>query len=393
MLTRVSVKPGEITVGKKLPWPVYDSEETLLLQEQSIISSEKQLNILLEKGLYRGLTPTEKKQQEQQEKQKAIAEQRNRTINNPFEMENSCALETQNLLDQLSTMAATGLQLDVSETTQYISKQISHCCKVDANSTLAAVHLAEKFSYSSLHPLHTAILCELLMRRLSFSNEQKQTVISAALTMNIGMYELQNELFSQTTPLTDEQKQRIQQHPQTSVEMLKAAGVTDSHWLTIVAQHHERINGDGYPEGLKDKAIHQGAKVVALADMYAAMITPRAYRKPVMAQQALKDIFNKRGKEVDDKLTQMLIREVGIYPPGSFVTLANGDTAAVVKRATVRQNGEKTAPFVCSIISPRGGIYQRYQIHDTAKDMYKIIGICQPDFDEPIDYPKLWGFL
>ncbi len=389
MLTKVSVKPGEITVGKALPWPVYDMEETLLLQEKTIISSEKQLNILLEKGLYRGLTTEEVKQQEERKRQQKIQEKRSKTIDNPFEMEDSCALETERLLSLL----AAGAKVDVIETTHYISRQIRHCCRVDANSTLAAVHLADKFSYSELHPLHTAILCELLMRRLSFSDEQEQTVISAALTMNIGMHTLQNELFAQTTPLTDAQQQAINEHPEKSVAILKKAGVTDKHWLSIVGQHHERINGEGYPEKLTGNQIHQGAKVVALADMYAAMITPRAYRKPIQAQAALKEIFNKRGKSVDDKLTQMLIREVGIYPPGSFVTLANGDTAIVVKRAYMRKNGDTVAPFVCSLVSPRGGFYQRYEIHDTGKDLYKITGICQPEFEEPINYPKLWGFF
>jgi HD-GYP domain-containing protein (c-di-GMP phosphodiesterase class II) len=73
--------------------------------------------------------------------------------------------------------------------------------------------------------------------------------------------------------------------------------------------------------------------VVALADMYSAMITPRSYRQPVMAHNALKNIFTKRGEAVDNQLTQLLIREVGLYPPGSFVKLVNGDTAIVIKRA------------------------------------------------------------
>jgi len=386
MLKKVSVKPGDITVGKATPWPIYDIEETLLLQQGTVINSEKQLQVLLEKGIYRGLTAEEVIQLEDQRKQQLLAEKRNKIINNPFQMEDSCANETERLLTQL----VANKKADAAETTQYISQQIRHCCKINANATLAAVHLADNFSYSVLHPLHTAILCELLMRRLSFTDEQEQTVISAALTMNIGMHELQNELFAQTTPLTDEQKLAINQHPQKSAEILKKAGVNDTHWLTIVEQHHERINGEGYPNKLSGKAIHQGAKVIALADIYAAMITPRAYRKPIMAQQALKDIFSQRGKSVDNQLTQMLIREVGIYPPGSFVTLVNGDIAIVIKRA-IMKNGKTIAPSVCSIIGPRGGMYSRYKMHDSSMNQYKITGICQPTLEETIDYPKLWG--
>lgn len=381
MLDKIRIKPGEITVGHKLPWPVYDLEEALLLQENTVIASEKQLNILIEKGLYRGLT-----QEEIKEKQET-AEKRKKVVDNPFEMKNSCALETEQLLKQL----AVGGSINAVEVTQYISNQIKNCCQKNANATLAAIHLSKEFSYSVLHPLHTAILCELLMRRLSFTDDQQQTIMSAALTMNVGMFELQNQLYSQTDPLTESQKLAINDHPEKSASILKDSGVTDSHWLTIVRQHHERIDGEGYPLRLSENNIHQGAKVLALADMYSAMITTRSYRKPIMAQKALKDIFTKRGKSVDDKLAQMLIREVGIYPPGSFVKLVNGDTAIVIKRSIAKKGGT-TAPAVCSIISPRGGFYERLNTRDSGLDMYKITEMCQPEIDEPIDYPKLWGY-
>ncbi|RLA20158.1 MAG: hypothetical protein DRQ56_03800 [Gammaproteobacteria bacterium] len=387
MLDKIRIKPGEITVGHELPWPVYDFEEALLLQQSTVIASEKQLNVLMEKGLYRGLTQEELKEKKELEEQQEAAERRKKLIDNPFEMKNSCALETEQLLKQLTIAAP----IDVTEITLYISSQIKNCCQRNANATLAAVHLSEEFSYGILHPLHTAILCELLMRRLNFTDEQQLTVMSAALTMNVGMYELQNKLFSQTDPLTESQRLAIKDHPEKSVSILQNAGITDSHWLTIINQHHERIDGEGYPSKLSGNSIHQGAKVIALADMYSAMITTRSYRKPIMAQKALKDIFTKRGKSVDDKLAQMLIREVGIYPPGSFVKLVNGDTALVIKRA-ISKKGGTTAPAVCSIISPRGGFYERYSSRDSGLDMYKITGMCQPDIDEPINYPKLWGY-
>ncbi len=389
MLKKVHVKEGEIKIGKELPWPVYDAEETLLLQEKTIITSKKQLNILLEKGLYRGHTQTEIEQHQQQQEKEEKEQQLKTIIDNPFVMKVSCAVSAEQLLQQL----AKGKQVDVMETIQFITKQIRNCCKNNANATLAAIHLSKGFSYAVLHPLHTAILCELLMSRLSFTEAQEQTVMAAALTMNVGMHELQDQLFSQTEPLTDSQKQAINAHPEKSVSILENSGITDKHWLTIIKQHHERINGEGYPSNLKADNIHQGAKVVALADMYAAMITPRAYREPVLAQKALKDIFNKRGKTVDDQLAQMLIREVGVYPPGSFVKLANGDIAIVIKRAASIKNRDTTLPTVCSIISPRGGFYKRKIMRDPHEEIYKIIEICQPDIDEPINYPELWGYF
>jgi len=379
------INSSDVSIGKSLPWPVYDIEEALLLQEGTVVRSEKQLQVIIEKGVYRGLTEEEVVEEaEQLEKEKS---RRVKTAS-PFAMKKLCAKE----LEALAKKLISGETVDVQDSVEFIANRVQEDCYNNANATLAAIHLSSELSYAVLHPLHTAILCELLMRRLSFSDQQKKTVIAAALLMNIGMFELQNELFAQADPLTEKQKKLIHEHPRKSVSMLEAAGVKDANLLNIILQHHERIDGGGYPSQLKGSDIHQGAKVVALADMYAAMITPRSYRKPVMAQTALKNIFTDRGKSVDDQLTQLLIREVGIYPPGSFVKLVNGDTAIVIKRAIVKKGRNATAPTVACIISPRGGLYANPSMRDSNLDMYKITSMATPSFEEPVDFSKLWGY-
>ena len=379
------INSNEVSVGESLPWPVYDIEKALLLKQGTVVSSEKQLNVILEKGIYRGLSEAEAVEEKQQTKQKK--ERRVKTAS-PFQMKRLCATE----LEQLVTKLVAGEAVEVQETIDFLTSRIKEDCYNNANATLAAVHLSSEFSYSVLHPLHTAILCELLMRRLNFTDEQEKTVMAAALLMNVGMYELQDELFAQTDSLTELQQAIIYGHPAKSVALLKKAGLTDAHTLNIILQHHERIDGEGYPAKLKGDNIHQGAKVIALADIYAAMITPRAYRDPIRAQTALKEIFVDRGKSVDDHLTQLLIREVGIYPPGSFVKLANGDTAVVIKRAIVKKDRNATAPVVACLIGPRGAMYQNPMMRDSKLDMYKIIGMATPVFDKPMDFSKLWGY-
>lgn len=383
MFLKVRIKPEDLSIGQALPWSVYDIEEALLLQKSTLVSSSKQLHVLLDKGYYRGLTEAEIIAHRQ-----LIASHKNKTTTttNIFDSKKITASALECLLKQLVSGECT----DAFDAVHDICQQIKAYCRQDANATLAALHLSDDYSYSVLHPLHTATLCELLMRRLSFTEEQSSTVLCAALTMNLGMHVLQEKLFGQVEPLSEDQIQAINEHPEKSVAILKAAGVTDTNWLAIVNQHHERIDGEGYPAKLSGNHIHQGAKLVALADTYAAMVTPRAYRKPIMAHKALKDIFTTRGKAIDDHLAQMLIREVGIYPPGSFVKLANGDTALVVKRAIVKNNRDSTAPAVCSIIGPRGAYIDVLSIRDTRIDMFKIIGMCQPELTEKINYSKIW---
>jgi HD-GYP domain-containing protein (c-di-GMP phosphodiesterase class II) len=387
METIRKIKPGEINVGEPLPWPVYDIEKALLLQEGTVVRSEKQMNIIMEKGVYRGMTADEVVEEKKKEQIK-LDQRCSNQPSNPFEMKRSCAEKLQGLIHDLIA----GDKVDAYTTAMDIAKTIKHSCEYNANATLAAIHLSDEFSYGILHPLHAATLSELLMRRLNFTDAQEQTVMAAALLMNVGMFELQDELFAQTEALTEQQKAGIHAHPQKSVDILKAVGVKDTHLLKIILQHHERIDSDGYPGKLSGDIIHQGAKVVALADMYAAMITPRAYREPIMAHDAMKKIFVDRGKSVDDHLTQLLIREVGVYPPGSFVKLVSGDTAIVVKRAIVKKGSSATTPVVACIISPRGGLYEKPLVRDTNIDMYKITSMAQPEIEEPISFAKFWGF-
>ncbi len=387
METIRKILPGEISVGEPLPWPVYDVEKALLLQEGTVVRSEKQMNIIMEKGVYRGMTKDEVVEEKQKEQAK-LEDRCKRKPENPFEMKRSCAKNLQTLIQNLIE----GNKVDAYSLAMDIAKTIKQSCEYNANATLAAIHLSDEFSYGILHPLHAATLSELLMRRLNFTDAQEQTVMASALLMNVGMFELQDQLFSQTEALTEQQRIDIHAHPQKSVNILQAAGVEDEHLLKIILQHHERIDGGGYPKSLTGDIIHQGAKVVSLADMYAAIITPRAYREPIMAHDALKKIFVDRGKSVDDHLTQLLIREVGIYPPGSFVKLVNGDTAIVIKRAIVKKGSSASAPIVSCLISPRGGLYGNPLMWDANMDMYKITGMAQPEFDEPINFANFWGF-
>lgn len=389
MLKKIRFNKGDIEIGSRMQWAVYSGDGTLLLRENTVIETQRQLDAVIGKARLRGATRREAELYEKTRsiKNKGKSRSGKYFTDNVFKMKHHCAKEMENLLSCL----VTSRYVDVVDVTAAIYEQISRSCELDVNAALAAVHLSKDYGYSVLHPLHTAILCKILIRRLSFNESQQRSIISAALTMNVGMHVLQETLFSQKEALTTEQKKEIIAHPEKSVALLKQAEVDDEAWLDIIHQHHERINGNGYPDKKSGKQIHPGAKVVALADIYAAMITPRLYRKPVTAQHALRDIFSKRGKEVDETLARKLIAEAGVYPPGSFVMLNNADTAIVIKRAT-SQGDKKIPPTVCSILDAEGRRYESFVSREAGDEKYKIVSVCQPDLTEPLDYPSLWGF-
>lgn len=163
------------------------------------------------------------------------------------------------------------------------------------------------------------------------------------------MYTLSGALSTQAAGLTREQQERLHGHPQLGVDLLRRAGVDDAAWLEMVLSHHERVDGSGYPRGLRDLDIGQPARVLAIADIYSAMIRPRAYRGAIQAREAMREIFLERGRQVDPELASVLIKAVGIYPPGSFVRLASGEVAVVVARTD-----NASLPEIRSVVGMEG---------------------------------------
>lgn len=185
----------------------------------------------------------------------------------------------------------------------------------------------DRTAYGVSHSVHAAVTSHLVARRLGWPSEMGETAFKAALTMNISMLELQNRLAVQGEEPTASQRQTIQDHPVKSMEMLEVSGICDRDWLDAVLQHHESPDGKGYPGHLTQ--ITDIAALLRRIDLYTAKLSARNDRAAVAAHVAGRDLF------MSDKghpMTAALVKEFGIFPPGCFVRLANGEVGVVVKR-------------------------------------------------------------
>ena len=129
-----------------------------------------------------------------------------------------------------------------------LSHDIGNICDTDADAAIGAVHLCHDGLYTTCHPINIAILTELLARRLNYSADERGKIVAAALTANIGMRQIQVVLQKQSEPLTSYQKHKINSHPVDSFAILQKAKINDPLWLKTVLQHHERVDGSGYPK-------------------------------------------------------------------------------------------------------------------------------------------------
>jgi HD-GYP domain-containing protein (c-di-GMP phosphodiesterase class II) len=205
----------------------------------------------------------------------------------------------------------------------------------DPDCALAVMQLSSREDGPASRPVHAAILTDLLTRKLDLAEAERSSLIGAALTFDCTLSRLADVFNEQRAELTDEQRRAIQDHPDCAVQSLRALGVDDPIWIDAVAQHHERMDGSGYPLGLQGDAISRGARIIALVDIYCALIRPRAYRGAVSATEAMRAIFLERGKLVDEGLAASMIREIGVFPPGALVKLEKGEIGLVYRRGNV----------------------------------------------------------
>lgn len=329
------IEEGQIRAGTPLPCDIHDRAGRLMLRAGQIIPGDHQVARLIEQGIFGDLEWDEE----------TSAAPRPDRISVYAELARLRAAVAQELDEAKSAGRTRAFHLAM----EAHAATLIDLCALDADAALGSVLLQREPDYSVRQAVNAAIVTELLLVQRSVDVAIRKTVLAAALTMNIGMRALQNDLYSQAAPLTEEQKAAVLAHPVVGADELKSLGVPDTAWLSTVAQHHELLDGSGYPGGLSGEQVSEFAQVVGLADRYCAMISERAYRPGTPPNAALREIFLTQGKGLDPVLAAQMVKELGIYPPGALVQLANGESAVVIKRTL-----NSSQPIVRAVLSGAG---------------------------------------
>lgn len=175
-------------------------------------------------------------------------------------------------------------------------------------------------------------------------------------------------------------------HPRLGVALLRAAGVDDPLWLAIVAQHHEHLDGTGYPARLAGDAIVPEAQALMVAERWCSMVAPRAYRSGAPADRALEVLLARLGAEAAPAFGALLADTVGPTPPGTPVRLANGELGIVFRRTA-----DPHAPLVRVFRSPSGAVLPEGVGRTTSEPRPRIEGTVRLDaLACPIDPERIW---
>lgn len=180
------------------------------------------------------------------------------------------------------------------------------------------------------HSLNVTILAMMLAKALGFSFEQGQLLGTGALLHDVGLMEIPDRVLKKPPEeYTRAERELRATHVEHGVRLAKKIGLP-GEVLAMIAQHHELADGTGYPAGVSLERMTQLARVVSLVNFYDNLCNPLDIAQAMTPHDALSFMFAQRRAKFDPKMLQMLIRCLGVYPPGSVVKLSDDSLGLVV---------------------------------------------------------------
>jgi len=248
-----------------------------------------------------------------------------------------------------------------------IEELARHCTQSPDAAVLALIYLSaqETRMYSATHAMLVSCVCMITANEvLRWPEAKVLTLGRAALSMNVAMTELQDQLVQQATPLTATQITAVENHSSRSETLLRHLGVADPVWLEAVRCHHHRMPG---PLGQKTDA-QQMARLIQRADIFGARLAPRAARLPMPVTAAMQACYYDEEQKMDEAGAAM-VKALGIYPPGAFVRLATQEIAIVLRRGP-----SASTPRVAVVMNRSGMPTGELIPRNTAQPSCKITG-------------------
>lgn len=224
--------------------------------------------------------------------------------------------------------------------------------------------------YSASHALVCATLCHILAMDFQLIPAERNALVYAAFTMNIGMTALQDQLALQRERPSVAQQEAIRLHPAEGRRTLQELGIQDTLWLDVVGLHH--INTAVQAPLMQQPPAERLARILATCDRYAAMISPRRNRPGRSVAESVQAVTGPQSK-LHQQAGDALIRSVGLFPPGVYVALSTGETAVVLRRTA-----DIGRPLVATLLDTRKVALHQPQLIATNSDSVRISHALPP---------------
>lgn len=196
------------------------------------------------------------------------------------------------------------------------------------------------------HSLNVAFIAMLMARELGMNPIELEETGLAGLIHDIGELKIPSQTTQKRGDLSKAEQNFLNMHPQYGLEMLTQLNAFEPKIRQVAHLHHERLDGSGYPLGIKGGEIPPLARLIGLVDFYDELLHPRNSGNPAAPSQAISQLYKLSQKKFDQNLVKLLIKVLGVYPPGSLVKLSDESIALVLSTEPTMPLKPKILPYI-----------------------------------------------
>ncbi|MFW5792208.1 MAG: HD-GYP domain-containing protein [Desulfohalobiaceae bacterium] len=204
-----------------------------------------------------------------------------------------------------------GEDFDYDQSSTLVEEMISSLSR-NADALISLSKLRQYDEYTYTHSINVAVFSMAYARYLDRPQDYIHALGMAALFHDLGKYLVPGEILNKPGKLSEQEFRVMKRHPLESFQLLREKDVSEEI-LRGVVEHHERFNGNGYPQGLKGEQQHPFARIIAVADVYDALTSERIYKKAMLPGKALSLMYGLREKDFHPGMVERFIKCLGIY--------------------------------------------------------------------------------
>ena len=247
------------------------------------------------------------------------------------------------------------LRTEVCQAIDAIMTNVQQGKKLDSNTAKAAVAkmtqsilrnpdafmwlrlLKDKDNYTYMHCMDSSALAIAFGRSLGLSRRQLDDIGMGVLMCDVGKMRLPEELLNKPDKLTHDEFEIAKTHVAHSIRIMEKTGGFSKESIAIVAAHHERFDGSGYPRGLIGVEVPMLGRMASIVDCFDAIVSDTAYRRAISTHEAIRRIYEWRGSLFQAELVEQFIQTLGPYPTGSIVELTTDEVGIVISQSRSRR--------------------------------------------------------
>ena len=268
--------------------------------------------------------------------------------------------ETTDTLETALADVAEGKDMDV-EKVQEAGGVISESILRNVDAMVSLTRIKKHDPYTAMHCMNVCTLVTAMAMHDGTDPALLPLITTAVLLHDVGKTRVALEILNKPGRFEPHELQEMRKHATYSGDIMREDGSFNEEQVAIAEQHHEMLDGSGYPQALEGDAIHYYARLTAVADVYDALTAKRVYKPAMPMHQALLRIHKNKGTEFDEKAVDLFVKTLGLYPVGSLVEINTGEQAIVfepnpnnsrkpvVGLLTEPNKKRRAAPFIISL--------------------------------------------